>query len=160
MRPLAFEGDARHRLTGLRCERLTWSGSATANGTTATRRALRLRDSSFVIPCDLAVVAKGYEPDPFLRDSTPGLQTDSRHHLLVDEETGRTTRPGVFAGGDGVHGAHLVVTAIAAGKRAAAAIDAYLGQLTPGEPPVALLSGPLAPKQEKKRGWFRRGRGT
>ena len=157
--PVAFEGDARNRLTGLRCERLTWSGATSSNGSAATRRAMRMRDSSFVILCEIAVVAKGYAPDPFLRDSTPGLQTDARHHLLVDEETGRTTRPAVFAGGDGVHGAHLVVTAIAAGKRAAAAIDAYLGQLTPGEPPVALLqAGPAATSEKKKRGWFRRGR--
>jgi len=150
--PVAFEGDARGRLTGVRCERAVWSGG---NGT--RHRALRMRDSNFVIDCDLAVVARGYVPDPFLRDTTPGLETDEQNHLIVDAQTGRTSRPGVFAGGDGVHGAGLVVTAIAAGKRAAAAIDAYLNQLTPGTPPVAAL--PPAPKQKqaKQRGWFRKG---
>jgi glutamate synthase (NADPH/NADH) small chain len=93
-------------------------------------------------------------PDPFIRDTTPGLDTDDRHHLIVDPQTGRTSRAGVFAGGDGVHGASLVVEAIAAGKRAAAAIDAYVTSLLPEEPPVPQLAAPPRPK--KKRGWFRR----
>jgi glutamate synthase (NADPH/NADH) small chain len=151
--PVAFEGDARGRLTGVRCERAVWSGGREGAG----RRRLRMRGSAFVIPCDLAVVAHGYVPDPFLVDATPGLETDERHHLIVDEETGRTTRPGVFAGGDGVHGADLVVTAIAAGKRVAAAIDAYLAGLQPGAPPLAALPAPPPPETKKKRWWFRRG---
>jgi glutamate synthase (NADPH/NADH) small chain len=117
---------------------------------------MRLRDSTFVVPCDLAVVAHGYIPDPFLRDTTPGLETDDRHHLIVDEQTGRTTRRGVYAGGDGVHGASLVVNAIAAGKRVAAAIDAYLSALPVGAPPPALPAPSGGEKKGKKKRWFRR----
>jgi glutamate synthase (NADPH/NADH) small chain len=149
--PVAFEGDARGRLTGVRCERVARSGGPDG----VRHRGLRQRDSGFVLTCDLAVVAHGYVPDPFIRDTTPGLDTDERHHLIVDPESGRTSRAGVFAGGDGVHGAHLVVTAIAAGKRAAAAIDAYLTALLPGEPPVPQLAAP-PPPEKKKRGWWRR----
>ncbi|MGE0541370.1 MAG: FAD-dependent oxidoreductase [Dehalococcoidia bacterium] len=148
---VAFDGDARGRLTGVRCERVSRSGS---NGT--QHKAIRMRGSDFLIECDLAVVARGYAPDPFLRDTTPGLKTDDKNHVIADPDTGRTSRPGVFAGGDGVHGASLVVNAIAAGKHAAAAIDAYLSQLAPGTPPVAALPAGPRPKQEKKRGWFRR----
>jgi glutamate synthase (NADPH) small chain len=149
--PVGFEGDARGRLTGVRCERVARPGGT--NG--ARHRAIRMRDSGFVLHCDLAVVAHAYVPDPFIRDTTPGLDTDERHHLIVDPETGRTSRAGVFAGGDGVHGAHLVVTAIAAGKRAAAAIDQYLTALLPGEAPVPQLAAPPSKKKER-RGWFRR----
>ncbi len=71
---------------------------------------------------------------------------------------GRTTRRGVYAGGDGVHGASLVVNAIAAGKRVAAAIDAYLCTLPPGGPPPAALPAPASAdgRGKKKRRWFRR----
>lgn len=150
--PVAFEGDARGRVTGVRCERKAWSGGADG----VQHRSLRMRDSSFLIECDLVVVAHAYAPDPLLRDATPGLETDDEHRLIVDATTGRTTRSGVFAGGDGVHGASLVVTAMAAGKRAAAAIDTYLSQLPPGTRPVPILAPPPAPRQAKKRGWFRR----
>ena len=151
--PVAFEGDARGHLTGVRCERAVWSGGREGAG----RRRLRMRDSGFVIPCDLAVVAHGYVPDPFLRDTTPGLETDDRHHLIVDEDTGRTTRRGVYAGGDGVHGASLVVNAIAAGKRVATAIDSYLRTLPVGGPPPAALPAPSGNEARgKKRRWFRR----
>jgi glutamate synthase (NADPH/NADH) small chain len=144
--PVRFEGDAQGRVTGVRCERVTWS-----TGPDGKQRPLRMRDSAFVLACDLVVVARGYMADPFLRDATPGLETDDQHRLIVDPETGRTTRAGVFAGGDGVHGASLVVTAIAAGKRAAAAIDTYLRGLTPGGQPVPLLASRTAREPKRKR---------
>jgi NADPH-dependent glutamate synthase beta subunit-like oxidoreductase len=59
-----------------------------------------------------------------------GLQTDRAGLIVVDPETGRTNLRGVFAGGDNVHGPDLVVTAIAAGRRAALAMDRYLRGLT------------------------------
>lgn len=155
-RPVAFEADESGRLTGLRCARAAWS--AVDGATNGRHRAAH--ESDVVLPCDLAVVAHGYVPDPFLRDSTPGLQTDAAHHLIIDAKSGRTTRPGVFAGGDGVHGAGLVVTAIAAGKRAAKSIDAYLGGLPAGVTAAPLLSSgrsaPVASESGKKRGAFRR----
>jgi glutamate synthase (NADPH/NADH) small chain len=152
-RPVAFEGDAGGRLTGLRCARAAWAGDAERE----RRRAGDRHEGTFLLDCDLAVVAHGYVADPFLRDATPGLETDAEHRLIVDRETGRTTRAGVFAGGDGVHGADLVVTAIAAGKRAAAAIDAYLRTQLPGGPPPPLLAAPAKPAAGKRRGWFGRG---
>ena len=155
---VAFEGDERGRLAGVRCERVAWSGRRHD----LRRRPPRVRDSAFVIGCDLAVVAHGYVPDPLLRDSTPGLATDDDHHLVVDAATGRTSRPGVFAGGDSVHRDRLVVTAIAAGKRAAAAIDAYLRTIPPDAPPVAALppAPPPQPERTRRRGWFRRAKSS
>jgi glutamate synthase (NADPH) small chain len=105
------------------------------------------------------VVARGYIPDPFLHSSTPGLSTDERHHVIIDHASGRTSRAGVFAGGDNTHHTKLVVNAIAAGKRAARAIDQYLNGLQPGDdrPVAQLTAGATAqPSPKKKRRWFGR----
>jgi hypothetical protein len=72
--------------------------------------------------------------------------------LHVDPATGRTSRPGVFAGGDGVHGPDLVVTAMAVGRRTAAAIDEYLRGLGAGDaaPPAGLLKDGASRKKPRK----------
>jgi glutamate synthase (NADPH/NADH) small chain len=72
-------------------------------------------------------MAIGYKPDPIISSTTPGIQTSSGGLLLADERTGATHRKGVFTGGDVVTGPHLVVTAMVAGRKAATAIDRYLG---------------------------------
>jgi glutamate synthase (NADPH/NADH) small chain len=76
----------------------------------------------------VVVLAIGYEPDDLLEKTTPGLRTTNWKTVRVDEDY-HTTRPGVFAGGDNVNGADLVVTAMADGRRAAVAIDNYLASL-------------------------------
>jgi glutamate synthase (NADPH/NADH) small chain len=68
----------------------------------------------------------GYWPDETIGQTTPGLETHKWGLIVVDPETGATSRPGVYAGGDAVTGPDLVVTAMVAGRRAATAIDRYL----------------------------------
>lgn len=86
-----------------------------------------LEGSSFILEADTAILAIGYKPDPIIGSTTPGIQTSSAGLLLADEHTGATHRKGIFTGGDVVTGPHLVVTAMVAGRKAAAAIDRYLG---------------------------------
>ncbi len=90
------------------------------------RRPVVVPDSEFAVEADTFVVAAGYSADRLVPATTPGLQTRDSSYLVVDPETGCTDRPGVFAAGDNVTGPDLVVTAMAAGRRAAAAIDRYL----------------------------------
>ncbi len=91
------------------------------------RRPIPVEGSNFSIAADMAIKAVGYWPDPLIGETTPGLETHNWGLItVVDRETGATTRPGVFAGGDVVTGPDLVVTAMVAGRKAAHAIDAYL----------------------------------
>lgn len=90
------------------------------------RRPEPVPGSEFDVEADTVVVAIGYEVDPALFDSTPDLEATDRGSVRANV-SGETTRPGVFAAGDNVRGADLVVTALADAKRAAAAIDEYLG---------------------------------
>jgi glutamate synthase (NADPH/NADH) small chain len=90
------------------------------------RRPVPIEGSNFSVPADTVVLALGYWPDPLLGEATPGLETHKHGLIVADEETGRTSLPGVFAAGDGVTGPDLVVTAMRGGRRAAAAIDEYL----------------------------------
>ena len=77
------------------------------------------------IACDVVIMALGTSPNPLLAATTSGLETDRRGCLTADAE-GRTTRAGVFAGGDAVTGAATVILAMGAGRRAARAIDEYI----------------------------------
>jgi glutamate synthase (NADPH/NADH) small chain len=72
------------------------------------------------------VLAVGYWPDPYLGEKTEGLETHKWGLIKADEDVGATSREGVFAAGDNVHGPDLVVTAIASAKQAALSIDRYL----------------------------------
>jgi glutamate synthase (NADPH/NADH) small chain len=85
-----------------------------------------IEGSEFVMDVDTVVLAIGYWPDPTLGETTPGLETRKWGLIVADPETGATSREGVFAGGDNVTGPDLVVTAMAAGRKAAKSIDAYL----------------------------------
>ena len=92
------------------------------------RRPEVIKGSEFTLDVDIVVLAIGYEADDLLEKTTPGLRTTNWKTLRVDEDF-QTTRQGVFAGGDNVNGADLVVTAMADGRRAAVAIDNYLASL-------------------------------
>ena len=72
------------------------------------------------------IMALGTSPNPLIRSTTPGLETNRKGCLIVDEDTMATTREGVYAGGDAVTGAATVILAMGAGKKGASAIDAYL----------------------------------
>jgi len=90
------------------------------------RRPMPIEGSNFTVPAETVILALGYWPDPTMGESTPGLETHKWGLIKADEETGASTRKGVFAGGDAVTGPSLVVTAMVAGRKAAAAIDEYL----------------------------------
>ena len=86
--------------------------------------------SNFVVPADVVVLAIGYGGDPLIPSKTPALKTVQPGIFQVESETtGRTTLDGVYAAGDDVHGADLIVTAIAVARQAAKAMDDYLRRL-------------------------------
>lgn len=85
-------------------------------------------NSEFIIPCDTVIMALGNFPNPLIRKSTTGLDTDRRGCIVVDENL-QTSIPGIFAGGDTVTGAATVILAMGAGKKAAISIDKYINNL-------------------------------
>ncbi len=92
------------------------------------RRPVPVEGSEFKIEADTVVKGIGYWPDPTLGKTTPDLNTHKWGLIVANSETGETSRPGVFAGGDAVTGPDLVVTAVAAGRRAGQAIQTYLSK--------------------------------
>lgn len=83
--------------------------------------------SNFTVECDTVIMALGTTPNPLIKQTTEHLDTDRRGCIVADE-SGATSRPGVFAGGDVVTGAATVILAMGAGRKAAAAIDGYLSK--------------------------------
>ncbi|MEW6189642.1 MAG: NADPH-dependent glutamate synthase [Actinomycetota bacterium] len=90
------------------------------------RRPVPIKGSEFVIDVDVVIIAIGTGANPLIPRSTPGLKLNKRGYIIADEETGRTSREGVYAGGDIVTGAATVILAMGAGRKAATAIDEYL----------------------------------
>ena len=125
--PLRFTGSADGRVTGVECQRMEL-GEPDESG---RRRPVPVPHSEFIIDADTVAVAIGYNADPMISDAAPGVETNRWNLVEVNKETFMTTRAGVFAGGDNVNGADLVVTALADGRRAASAIHEYLTSLTP-----------------------------
>ena len=89
------------------------------------RRPIEVPDSEFVLDVDTVIMSLGTSPNPLIRSTTPGLDTNRKGCLIVDENE-MTTREGVFAGGDAVTGAATVILAMGAGKKGASAIHAFL----------------------------------
>ena len=85
-----------------------------------------IEGSEFTLDLDAIIVAIGTSPNPLIRSTTPGLETNRRGCIVADDATGITSKDGVFAGGDAVTGAATVILAMGAGKRAAAAMDEYI----------------------------------
>jgi len=90
------------------------------------RRPVEKKGSEHIIEVDTVVIAIGQTPNPLIKSTTPGLNTHKWGGIIVEEETGATSKEGVYAGGDAVTGAATVILAMGAGKRAAVAIDKYL----------------------------------
>ncbi|KPK20933.1 MAG: dihydropyrimidine dehydrogenase, partial [Dehalococcoidia bacterium SG8_51_3] len=90
------------------------------------RRPIVKEGSEFKVDIDVAIVALGTTPNPLIAQTTPGLETTKRGTVVADEEVGQTKKDKVWAGGDIVTGAATVISAMGAGKRAAADIDKYL----------------------------------
>lgn len=121
--PVKFIAGEDGRLAAIECIEMRL-GEPDAKG---RRRPVPVEGSNFSIAVDTAIKALGYWPDPVIGETTPGLEThDYGMVSVVDKETGATTRPGVFAAGDGVTGPDLVVTAMVGGRKAAKAIGEYL----------------------------------
>ena len=119
--PLRFLGE-NGVVTGVECQRVEL-GEPDESG---RRRPVPVPGSEFILPADTVAIAVGYNADPLIPQTTSGLSANRWALLEVDPETMRTSIPGVYAGGDNVNGADLVVTALADGRRAAVAIDDYL----------------------------------
>ena len=119
--PTAILGDEDGRVCGMNCIRMEL-GEPDASG---RRRPIEVPGSDFVLEVDTVIMSLGTSPNPLIRSTTPGLDTNKKGCLIVNEDE-MTTRDGVFAGGDAVTGAATVILAMGAGKKAAAAIDKYL----------------------------------
>ena len=119
--PTAIIGDENGRVCGMKCVRMEL-GEPDASG---RRRPIEVPDSEFILDVDTVIMSLGTSPNPLIRSTTPGLETNRKGCLIVNENE-MTTRDGVFAGGDAVTGAATVILAMGAGKKGAAAIDAYI----------------------------------
>ena len=109
-------------VSGLKCVDMEL-GEPDASG---RRRPVAKEGSEHVLNVQTVVIAIGNSPNPLIKATTPGLDTNKKGCIVADEETGATSIEGVYAGGDTVTGAATVILAMGAGKKAAAAIDAYL----------------------------------
>lgn len=92
------------------------------------RRPVEIEGSEYIIDVDCVIMAIGTSPNPLIKNTTKGLDVNSHGGIIVEESTGKTSKEGVYAGGDAVTGAATVILAMGAGKTAAKAIDEYLSQ--------------------------------
>lgn len=120
--PVRFMGDDSGVLTGIECLRMEL-GEPDESG---RRRPVPIEGSEHTIDCDLAVIAVGAGANPLLTRSTPELELNRRGYLVADEETGKTSKEGVWAGGDIVTGQATVILAMGAGRKAADDIHRHL----------------------------------
>ena len=119
--PTEITGDEHKFVTGMKCVEMEL-GEPDASG----RRSPVVKDGSeFILDVDCVIMAIGTSPNPLIRNTTEGLDTN-RHGCFVTDENGRTSKEGVFAGGDAVTGAATVILAMGAGKTAAKAMDEYI----------------------------------
>ncbi len=124
--PVEFIGDEDGQVKAMKIVKMKL-GEPDSSG---RRRPIPIEGSEFIQEIDTVILAIGYWPDPYLGERTEDLATHKWGLVVVDEQVGATTREGVFAAGDNVHGPDLVITAIAGAHRAAESMDAYLN----GEP--------------------------
>jgi glutamate synthase (NADPH) small chain len=120
--PVRYLGDDRGRLTQMECLRMEL-GEPDESG---RRRPVPVEGSEFTIDTDLVVVAVGSGANPLLTSATPDLQLNKWGYIMADPESGKTTKKGVWAGGDIVTGAATVILAMGAGRKAADSIHNYL----------------------------------
>ena len=120
--PIEVLGDEHKFVKGMKCIRMEL-GEPDASG---RRRPVEIPGSEFVMDIDCMIMSIGTSPNPLIRNTTEGLETNRHGCIVTEEETGLTSRKGVYAGGDAVTGAATVILAMGAGKQAAKAIDAYL----------------------------------
>ena len=119
--PVEIVADETGRVCGMKCVKMEL-GEPDASG---RRRPIVVPDSEFMLDVDTVIMSLGTSPNPLIRSTTPGLETNRKGCLIVNEDA-MTTRDGVFAGGDAVTGAATVILAMGAGKKGAEAIDKFL----------------------------------
>lgn len=120
--PIRFIGDENGWLKEMECIQMEL-GEPDDSG---RRRPVPIEGSEFIMEVDTAIIAIGQTPNPLIRTTTEGLEVTRWGGIIIDEKTGMTSIPGVFAGGDAVTGAATVITAMGAGKIAAKGIDRYI----------------------------------
>jgi len=121
--PVEILGNAAGWVTGMRCQKMAL-GEPDESG---RRRPVAVPGSDFEMTVDTVIYALGTSANPVIAQTTPGMKTNKWGYIEVDERTGMTSIPGVFAGGDIVTGAATVILAMGAGRRAARGILEYLG---------------------------------
>ncbi|MBN2418820.1 MAG: FAD-dependent oxidoreductase, partial [Deltaproteobacteria bacterium] len=120
--PKRFIGDENGRVTGMECIKMEL-GEPDASG---RRSPVPIDGSKFEMACDLAVIAVGSGANPLLTQSTEGLDLNKRGYIIADPETGKTSKKGVWAGGDIVTGSATVILAMGAGRQASDSMHKYL----------------------------------
>ncbi|MGA3081293.1 MAG: NADPH-dependent glutamate synthase [Terracidiphilus sp.] len=120
--PVEFTGDEKGWLTGARCVRMELSEPDESG----RRRPVEIKGSEFDLPAHVAIIGVGTTANPLIQSTTPDLATNKRNYIVADPETMRTSKPGVFAGGDIVTGGATVILAMGAGRKAAVSIHNYL----------------------------------
>lgn len=120
--PVEVLGDENGMVCGMKCVEMEL-GEPDESG---RRRPIVKPDSEFVLDIDTMIMSIGTSPNPLIRNTTPGLETNKHGCIITDGEDGLTSREAVYAGGDAVTGAATVILAMGAGKSAAAAIDRYI----------------------------------
>ena len=120
--PIEILGDENGFVKGIKCVEMVL-GEPDESG---RRRPVTKENSEFVIDVDSVIMSIGTSPNPLIKSTTNGLETQKWGGIIVDESTGLTSRKGVYAGGDAVTGAATVILAMGAGKNAGKAIDEYL----------------------------------
>ena len=120
--PTRILGDEQMNVRSMECIQMEL-GEPDASG---RRRPIAKPGSEFLLDVDCVIIAIGTSPNPLLRSTTKGLETNKWGCIVADEKTGATSREGVFAGGDAVTGAATVILAMGAGKAAAKAMDEYM----------------------------------
>ncbi|MBO4980686.1 MAG: NADPH-dependent glutamate synthase [Lachnospiraceae bacterium] len=120
--PTEILSDEKGWVTGMKCIRMEL-GEPDESG---RRRPVEVPGSEFVMELDMVIMSLGTSPNPLISSTTEGLETNKWKCIIADEANGKTTKEGVYAGGDAVTGAATVILAMGAGKAAAKGIDEYL----------------------------------
>lgn len=120
--PTEILADENGWVKGMKCVRMEL-GEPDASG---RRRPVEIPDSEFEMELDTVIMSLGTSPNPLISTTTIGLDTNKRKCIIADEENGKTTKDGVYAGGDAVTGAATVILAMGAGKAAAQGIDEFI----------------------------------
>ena len=122
--PTEILADEKGWVTGMKCIRMEL-GEPDESG---RRRPVEVAGSEFVMELDTVIMSLGTSPNPLISSTTEGLETNKWKCIIADEANGKTTKEGVYAGGDAVTGAATVILAMGAGKAAAKGIDEYLSK--------------------------------